>query len=406
MGQIMKNKQLSYAPADLRITYCGCAKPLMNELQDLLKKQIVLLCYDEPKSVSDMTEQLQTGFEYILNAAEALTNAKVLKKENGKYLTLLPIIHLSKNFEATALKNKFVLENEIPKKIVEMTYSLKDELLALDFYGNRFDIKYLNWIFFVMIYNMIQRKLRSFYSDKTDEVVIDNYAWRTSNFDYSASISYKYADENPEKTAPECQKRVEYWSTYYMQIAGINVNNVYDAKPFPDGYDQKKHYKDICGGRNGYINAGNLDFYLNLVKAAQNGTNTKAQLNLNEQTQKLLTDFENKGVVVIKKEGQIEVVIPMIPVISKEVLQKGEAIVYKALTPIIKELSEKIGTKIEELLVPCLGNVKTRKDHFYTFWLQDFINPREELFWYGMNVAGLEIPEDYNKSVAGMWIEV
>ena len=65
-----------------------------------------------------------------------------------------------------------------------------------------------------------------------------------------------------------------------------------------------------------------------------------------------------------------------------------------------------LGDKVEKILLPSLGEVKVRKDHFYSFWICDFLNPREELFWYGMNVDGLEIPKDYNKSVAGMWIEV
>ena len=94
----------------------------------------------------------------------------------------------------------------------------------------------------------------------------------------------------------------------------------------------------------------------------------------------------------------------MIPVMKKEIGKKIEQIFSKALTPIIKEIADAIGSKIEEILLPSLGDVKARKDQFYSFWLETFIDPRDEVLWYGMNIDGLEIPKNYNQSVAGMWI--
>jgi len=113
----MKTKQLSYAPADVRPTYCGWAYPLMLQLNDQLKKQIILLCYDQPKTVSELSEELQTGYEYIQAAVDELCSNKLMEKEDGKYTTLIPMFHLSKNFEATAIKNKLVWEQDIPKKL-------------------------------------------------------------------------------------------------------------------------------------------------------------------------------------------------------------------------------------------------------------------------------------------------
>lgn len=388
----MKSKQLSYAPAELRPNFCGYAYPLIMQFQDALKKQIMLLCYNEPKSVSELSEELQTGYEYIQSAVDGLYQYKLLEKKDGKYTTLIPLIHLSKDFEATAVKNKLVWEKDIPKKIVELTYSLKDEISALDFYGNTFDIKYLNWIFFVMIYNKTQGKLRTYFSGKTDEVVVDDYAWRTQNFDASAIAYWKYADEHPEDDAPECKQRVECWSTFYNHIGDIGVNNVFDASPFPAGFDEKTGAVDYNRGRNIYITKDNIGLYLDLVKGAD--------VEMNETNKKIVDEFIKHGVVV--KNG--EKLVPMVPVIPKDAMDKIEQLIFQKLTPLIKEIADEIGSKIEEILLPCLGDVKIRKDHFYSFWVSEFLNPREELFWYGMNVDGLEIPKDYNQSVAGMWI--
>ena len=89
----MKSKQLSYAPADLRPHYCGYAHPLMLQIQDIFKKQIILLCYAQPKSVSDLSEELQTDYEYIQDAVNELCKNKILAKEEGKFLTQIPKIN-------------------------------------------------------------------------------------------------------------------------------------------------------------------------------------------------------------------------------------------------------------------------------------------------------------------------
>ena len=93
------NKQLSYAPAEFQISYCGYASPAMKQMQDLIKKQLALLCYDEAKSVDELSEALQTRREFIQDAVDSMTRIKMMKQIDGKYLTLFPMLHLKKNFE-------------------------------------------------------------------------------------------------------------------------------------------------------------------------------------------------------------------------------------------------------------------------------------------------------------------
>ena len=98
----MKNidKQLSYAPAEVHISYCGFASPAMQQMQDLFKKQITLLCYEKSKSVEELSEILQTDKVFIQDAVNSLTSLKMMKCENGKYLTTFPMIHKKKNYDA------------------------------------------------------------------------------------------------------------------------------------------------------------------------------------------------------------------------------------------------------------------------------------------------------------------
>ena len=87
----MKNidKQLSYAPAEVHISYCGFASPAMQQMQDLFKKQITLLCYEKSKSVEELSEILQTDRVLIQDAVNSLTSLKMMKCENGKNSLLI-----------------------------------------------------------------------------------------------------------------------------------------------------------------------------------------------------------------------------------------------------------------------------------------------------------------------------
>jgi len=389
----MSNKQLSYAPADMWPMYCGKAFPLMREIDDTFKEMIMLLCYESPKSISELSEALQTGYEYVQSAARELCELKVMKKqEGGKYLTLIPMFHLRKNLEATSVKYKTLWELEIPKKINDSLCSLKDKINSLDFYGHDFDIKYLNWFLYILVDRIMWDTILSYFSSKTDEIIVDRDKAITEHYDASAFLTYQYADENVKEEFEKAEKRIEKWSTYYMHHGEIQVNNVFDAAPFPDGYDEKTHYKDFSKGRNGYITNDNLQLYLKLVREKDYAPS--------ETEQKTVDEFLEHG-VIIKENGKYK---PMIPVFNNDSFAELKKMISKTVIPIAKEIAETIGTKIEEILLPCLYDVKERKDHFYCFWISHFLGPREELFWYGMNVDGLEIPEDYNKSVVGIYI--
>ena len=90
------NKELSYAPAEFQISYCGWASPAMRVMHGVFKQQLALLCYDQAKSVEELSEALQTPTEYILDAVDSFCNEKMMKTVDGKYLTLFPMLHLKK----------------------------------------------------------------------------------------------------------------------------------------------------------------------------------------------------------------------------------------------------------------------------------------------------------------------
>ena len=385
------DKQLSYAPAEFRVSYCGWASPAMREMHGIFRQQLALLCYDEAKSVEELSEALQTPREYIQDAVDSFCNVKMMKKIGGKYLTIFPMLHLKKNYEAGLLCYNFCEEHEIPKKINDLLFSLKDKIAALDFYGNDFDLSYLNWFLYTVTDNCMISEFRSYYSEKTDEVIMSNSDWRTHNYDFSLCASYNYADENIEDD--HLERRVSQTSTYYQHLGNYRYNNVFDYKPFPCSFEESALGMGTSDmGRNKYLTSGNIDLYLNLVK----GINRE----FTEEEKKCLEDFEKHGVV--EKRG--DSYKPMIPVFTEEVFSELEKIITRAVIPIVKEIAQATDKAMEEIMLPEMRGVKERIDQLYVFWLCSFLSPRQELYWYGMNVEGLEIPKDYKTTAAALYI--
>ena len=385
------DKQLSYAPAEFRVSYCGWASPAMREMHGIFRQQLALLCYDEAKSVEELSEALQTPREYIQDAVDSFCNVKMMKKIDGKYLTLFPMLHLKKNYDAGLLRYNFCEEHEIPKKINDLLFSLKDKIAALDFYGNDFDLSYLNWFLYTVTDNCMISEFRSYYSEKTDEVIMSNSDWRTGNYDFSLCASYNYADENIEDD--HLERRLSQTSTYYQHIGKYRYNNVFDYNPFPCSFEESALGMGTSEmGRNRYLTSGNIDFYLNLVK----GINRE----FTEEEKKCLEDFEKHGVV--EKHGNSYK--PMIPVFTEEVFSELEKLITRAVIPIVKEIAQATDKAMEEIMLPEMRGVKERIDQLYVFWLCSFLSPRQELYWYGMNVKGLKIPEHYERSAAALYI--
>ena len=386
----MTNKQLSYAPAEFDISYCGWASPAMQQMQDTFKKQLTLLCYAEAKSVDELSEAMQTRREFVQDAVDSMVSIKMMRKVDEKYLTLFPMMHLKKNYECGKMTYDFLIEHEIPKRINDLLFSLKDKIAALDFYGNDFELSYLNWFLFTVTNNCIISEFRSYYSDKTDEIVLNKNAWQTQNYNFSLCASYHYADEKVQDD--KLEKRLDKTSTVYKRFGTIQFNNVFDAAPFPSSFDKKKHMNTFMDGRNNYLTSESIGFYLSLVDGTKR--------DFTDVEEKWFEEFVKHGVVQ-RKESDYK---PMIPVFTEEAFSELEKIITKAIIPIVKEIAQAMDKEIENLVLPEMHGVKERINQLYVFWICYFLSPIQELQWYGMNVEGLAIPKDYKASAAGLYV--
>lgn len=387
--------QLSYAPAKIEFSYCGEGNVPAHQMKSLLKRQLCLLCYDEAQTVEDLARALQCNKSYIIDAVKSLCDLGMMKKVGDVYeafLTCFPMFNGTVNSEARKIAYEYAVENEIPKKINDLIKSIEPDIKALDFYGNDFELEYLNWFLYKITTDLLHKKLKNYYADKTDEVMLDNSFWTTNKRKFSLEAFYHYADEK-EKSNFE-GKYWPYFSTFYNKYGNYHICNVFDAKPFPYAWGEDGF--DYDGGRNRYLCDENFELYMKLIQ------NPKSEIfeKPTDEVQKILDKMVEHGVA--KKTGNIYK--GLVPFFKHEVYLKLQNIISKEITPIAKEIAESIGSKVEELLLPTMKGVKERLDQFYLIWLGCFLDPLNMLIWYGMNEEGLKIPEDYSKSAAGIYV--
>ena len=395
--EIMKNinMQLSYAPAEISFSYCGEGNVPAREMNSLLKRQLCLLCYDEAQTVEALAKALQCNKSYVIDAVKTLCDLGMMKKVGDVYeafLTCFPMFHDDLGSKTYKLVYDYVIENEVPEKINTAIKNVENQIKTLDFYGNDLELEYLNWFLYKITSDLISKKLTSYYADKTEEFLLDNKYWRTEKRNFSLRGLYRYADEKEE---PELdQKCWHNYSTFYNRVANCHVCNVFDAEPFP--YAWGKDGFDWEGGRNRYLWDDNLDLYFKIVYQPE----LEFFKNPSEEVKKLLDGFVEHGVAVKNGDNYKG----LVPVFSQEVFNQLENLIRREITPIAKEIAENCGSQVEKLLVPTMKGVKEREDQFYVYWFSQFLDPLCELIWYGMNVEGLKIPEDYKKSAAGIYI--
>lgn len=394
------NKQLSYAPAEIDINFNNGGWAAYYQSKTLLNRQIMLLCYENPKSIEELSEILEVAGEYIYDAVSGMAKDKLLSEEDGKYYTTFPMFSKYEIRKAKLESNKAILEAGLPKKFDELLDSLKDRIISVDFYGNNFNWKYLKWVIYKFASDRLGNLLQQVYIQKTDEVVIDRNSMSTQNYSYGVIGEYKYADDTIYEQMEDVKETLTFytWSFYDFSVQDYGwVQRVFmDAKPFPAswGWEDNKYHPEKSRGD--YIKISDVSLIFQLIENP-----AKA---LNENEKKAAEEMLSHGVlneVIIDGKKAYK---PAIPVFNKKAVQEINIILEEALKPVALEFAKTICERIEKILLPSMYGRKERLAQFYIYWLDCYFGPTKEFFWYGINKDGFEIPMDYSKSSAAMYL--
>ncbi len=381
----------AYAPAQVDMLWGGCVmRP--STLMDSSKiiPQIMVICRAEQKSVNDIADELGIAPVYIEDSLDKMTEEKLLlSPAKGKYLSNCCVFPKRAYTETKVYANKIFHDGGFPEKINERLFAVKDKITSLDFYGNRFDYRYLMWLLYAAAEESFGTVGRDEYLKKYSEKYPGD---PNDERGYQLTIQYLMPDERFDE-AMYGEMRAVYWSCLHQffdtaDYGHVGFINGFEAPPFPN---EGKRFDDWRQGRDRWVDGSNISLLIDLAKDPAK--------RLTEYEEEMAADFLKKG--LLEKEG--ERLIVQLPIFSRAVRDEFFEIVRTAIEDLAKEYAEAIGGEVEKRLMPYVRRDMT--SNFLHWDMRMFFKILGCLYWYGWD-KHLALPEDYSRSAAGLYLIV
>jgi hypothetical protein len=368
----MKKDFKDFVPAEVFLGVGYQAHKYWNSISDIISKQIFVSCMNTPKTRSEIAEEICMAPVYLEEKIKYLSDNKFLKiTEDGKYLTdfiIYPNESMSDfNYE---LADHF---DGIKKRVTDKLYGVKNQILAVDFYGKDFDFEYLLWILYVYassaLSSLMIEKNKSRWAGKVPE---------SNGKDYRIFGRVHYPGE-PQKNRG-VYKGVS-WSNLHNNFTLANRKaeyaNLYEHDPFPLSRDS-------------WINEKNVSL---LMKIFDN-----PDYKPEENEKEFAANFISQNILK-NKDGRLYLNMPVMTYAQRKEIEKR---IGAELDDIAEEYVAKAAEICDRILLPL-----TRED-----MLEEYAN------WVmGANAFGivsylfyeneyLQKPEDYSASAAGLCLYV
>lgn len=370
--------ELSYAPMELELWM----SPEMQGKEvflDLMGKQVLAACYENPRTVQELSEEMQIAPCYLEDKIWRMEETGVIGRVGKKYQT--SFIIFSKNRITDMLQDM----ESIYMSMCETAYhAVKDhwtEIRDIGFYGANFTEKYLNMIFLYMAIEQLGIYCMEEYH-KTGRWK-EYFAKEDDCFGLQAQRimgSVLMADEIPT----EYERKALDWQWYANRIETVSgkafmVQDCFCAAPFPR--------ERIFG-----LHGNNVELLYQLSK--------EPDKELSYQEQVLLSGLIENGFVTIQKEGYY----PDIVIMEKEQWKFLRKWFYDKLHPAAKEYAEQLSEKLNQYLLP-----KVRKDlleQYYNYVVNIFLIPASSMMWWCKEQGLYDFSENPKKSKAGIFMIV
>lgn len=369
----------AYAPSTLRWFggYNACKHD--DYMNNLIAQQILILCRMEAKSMTQVGDEMGVAPVYLEHFFHELLNRRLLKEATkGKYLSDICVFPQQPYTYADAIAKKVFLEHNIGKEIVDILYSLKDQILSYNFYGNHFSYEYLMWILIVYACHSVSIHATAIYNKK-----YENKVPTSNDKDFRITATFIGNDEEIDYSCYENIKSVS-WSNIHNHFAtcefgSVEYINDFQQSPFPD--------------RTSWINGNNISLLLQLAQTPN--------LELSPHAEEMVANFIQQGLVT-KLNGTLQV---QIPIIDSHTVKELERLIYPAFAPIATKYEKEISKSVEEILLPHVR--KDLLEEFVHWNMSIFLQPTGITFQYALWDTGiLPKPEDFHASAAGLWIKL
>lgn len=376
MEQMPTVTKLSYAPQDMEL---WMSKELQQResIQDVLGKQVLASCYEKPRTVEELSEELQIASIYLEDKINRLCSLKVLKSKGKRFLT--NFIVLSKN-HVTEMMRKLDMEYMgLCERISNLLEYAREEILAIGFYGTDFPEKYLNLMLYCYAMGI------------QGDIVLDAYQksayWKEKNFvndDYFGMTEGRIfgqvmaAEEKPlDYHCKAMEWRMDFKVVETLENHQYHLWNGYDREPFVQG-------------RLRFIHENNIDLLWELGRCPEK--------TLSERELSYVASLLEMGLAQRRGKG----IFPTIVMLESEQAERLNALLYRKIKPLIPEFMEHVVAILDEWLLPYVR--KDLLEQYYNYLVNVFLNPCSNMMWWGYHNNKFQIPEDYAKTGEGIFL--
>ncbi len=361
-----KTGRSAFAPAEVMWCGRGSAPDYYSTTQDLMTKQILVICRERPHTVREISDEIAVAPVYFEEKLDFLKENRFIKETSrGKYLT--DFVMLPMQAEIDMSERLADIYSGLAPEIRDAILGVLPEIRSLDFYGNDFPEGHLMWLMYIWACQSFSASAVGLFRRGKDVPVSNGKKWR-----------YEGIFTLPDEKLVFHERRSVNWSNMHTNFrdrkySRLTFANLYQIEPFPD--------------RSSFIGAEHVSLLTRLSE------DPGAELSESEK----YTAAELVSAGFLEKTGKG--LKPALPVMAFETSKKIIGILGKAVSPLIPEYESKAAKAGDEIILPHIR--RDLYEEYVNFIMQNAFFPYSYVMFECLKSPEdyhLEIPEDYAKS--------
>lgn len=361
-----KTGRSAFAPAEVMWCGRGSAPDYYSTTQDLMTKQILVICRERPHTVREISDEIAVAPVYFEEKLDFLKENRFIKETSrGKYLT--DFVMLPMQAEIDMSERLADIYSGLAPEIRDAILGVLPEIRSLDFYGNDFPEGHLMWLMYVWACQSFSASAVGLFRRGKDVPASNGKKWR-----------YEGIFTLPDEKLVFHERRSVNWSNMHTNFRDrkyscLTFANLYQIEPFPD--------------RSSFIGAEHVSLLTRLSE------DPGAELSESEK----YTAAELVGAGFLEKTGKG--LKPALPVMAFETSKKIIGILGEAVSPLIPEYESKAAKAGDEIILPHIR--RDLYEEYVNFIMENAFFPYSYVMFECLKSPEdyhLEIPEDYAKS--------
>ena len=338
--------------------------------------QVMVICRSEAKTLNDISDELGVAPVFMEEFLNNMKNAGLVRMPTkDKYIANHCVIPESAYNKAQKYAADVFLDSGYAERIHKALINVKNDIMALDFYGNDFDWSYLLWQF----YKVAGFHIAGIGARRYAEKFGGRYPEEAER-EYYLTVRYTLPDEE-FTPLPVRIKKIDDMCVNFREEGSAYAN---DCRTEPSDIEGP-----YMSSRDYWVNESNVGLIYALA----------------DDPKKELTEKEEEQAAFLIECGilkkQDSGLIVMIPIYTREQHDSKYNIIHDAVKDIAIEYADEVTVGIEKILLPYI-----RKDLMSVFIHCDmwqFLFATTMLYYYGWDNT-LDTPEDMERSTTGLYL--